>query len=161
MLNKTLDQWLMEYGESHQNPYNKIIHWICVPAILWSILALLWLLQVPAFPWLNGATLLIVISLLFYARLSLSITIGMAVITLLSLYAINLYQSINPLLPLWQFALLVFVIAWIGQFIGHKIEGKKPSFFQDIQFLLVGPAWLLSFVYRKLSIPLMSRNRTS
>lgn len=161
MLNKTLEQWLAEYAESHQHPHNKLIHWICVPAILWSILALLWLLKVPGFPWLNGATILITISLIFYARLSWSITIGMAAITLLSLYLIVLYQSASALLPLWQFALLIFVLAWIGQFIGHKIEGKKPSFFQDIQFLLIGPAWLLSFVYRKLSIPLMSRSRTS
>lgn len=158
MLNKTLNQWLTEYGESHQHPRNKAIHWICVPAILWSILALLWLLQIPGFPWLNGATLLIVISLLFYARLSLSITIGMTAITLLSLYSIYLYQAANAPLPLWQFALLVFVIAWIGQFIGHKIEGKKPSFFQDIQFLLIGPVWLLSFVYRKVGIALERTN---
>ena len=46
----------------------------------------------------------------------------------------------------------VFILAWIGQFIGHKIEGKKPSFFEDIQFLLIGPAWLLSFIYKKLGI---------
>ena len=49
-------------------------------------------------------------------------------------------------------SLIIFVIAWIGQFIGHKIEGKKPSFFEDIQFLLIGPAWLLSFIYNKLGI---------
>lgn len=160
MLHKTLDQWLTEYGESHQHPHNKIIHWICVPAILWSVLALLWLLQLPQLPWINGATLLILISILFYARLSLSITLGMLIISSLSLYLIHAYESSNAPLPLWQFALLIFVIAWIGQFIGHKIEGKKPSFFQDLQFLLVGPAWLLSFVYRKMGIPLVCREGT-
>ena len=46
----------------------------------------------------------------------------------------------------------IFVIAWIGQFIGHKIEGKKPSFLEDLQFLMVGPAWLLSFIYKKVGI---------
>ena len=54
--------------------------------------------------------------------------------------------------PVWRSALVVFVVAWIGQFIGHKIEGKKPSFLQDLQFLLIGPAWLLGFIYRKLGI---------
>ena len=43
---------------------------------------------------------------------------------------------------------MVFVLAWIGQFIGHLIEGKRPSFFKDLQFLLIGPAWLMAFVYR-------------
>ena len=48
--------------------------------------------------------------------------------------------------------LSIFVIAWIGQFLGHKIEGKKPAFFKDLQFLLIGPLWLLSFIYNKLNI---------
>ena len=54
--------------------------------------------------------------------------------------------------PLWIFSVIIFVIAWIGQFIGHKIEGKKPSFVEDLQFLLIGPAWLLSFIYKKIGI---------
>ncbi len=54
--------------------------------------------------------------------------------------------------PVWRSALVVFVVAWIGQFIGHKIEGKKPSFLQDLQFLLIGPVWLLGFIYRNLGI---------
>ena len=54
----------------------------------------------------------------------------------------------------WRLSLAIFIVAWIGQFIGHKIEGKKPSFFEDLQFLLIGPAWLLSFIYNKLGIKL-------
>jgi uncharacterized membrane protein YGL010W len=46
----------------------------------------------------------------------------------------------------------VFVIAWIGQFVGHKIEGKKPSFFDDLRFLLIGPLFVLGFLYRRLHI---------
>jgi uncharacterized membrane protein YGL010W len=49
----------------------------------------------------------------------------------------------------WKICLVLFVLAWIGQFVGHKIEGKKPSFFQDVVFLLIGPAWLLHFIYKK------------
>ena len=54
--------------------------------------------------------------------------------------------------PVWQICLVVFIAAWIGQFIGHKIEGKKPSFLKDIVFLLIGPAWLLSKIYRKVGL---------
>ncbi|MCH8530864.1 MAG: DUF962 domain-containing protein [Saccharospirillum sp.] len=154
MLNKPVEQWLSEYGESHQNPVNKQIHWVCVPVILWSVLALLWPLGYSTLPWLNAATILIAISILFYARLSWTLTLGMGVIAALSVALILFYQSLALSLPLWAFAMIVFVLAWIGQFVGHKIEGKKPSFFEDIQFLLIGPAWLMSFVYRKFGIPL-------
>jgi uncharacterized membrane protein YGL010W len=63
--------------------------------------------------------------------------------------------GILALLPqalVWQVSLAVFVVAWIGQFIGHKIEGKKPSFFDDVRFLLIGPLFVLSFLYRRLKI---------
>lgn len=153
MLNKTIDQWLSEYGESHQNRTNKLIHWLCVPVILWCVLALLWQISLAEHPWVNVATLLILVSLWFYARLSWTLTLGMAVITAVSIGLILAYQNAGFSLPLWGFALTLFVLAWIGQFIGHKIEGKKPSFFQDIQFLLIGPAWLLSFIYQRLGIP--------
>lgn len=156
MLNKSLEQWLDEYGESHQNPVNKQIHWVCVPLILWSVLALLWHLGSSSLPWFNAATLLILCSLVFYSRLSWTLTLGMGVITAVSIALILLYQFFAPGLPLWAFALVVFTLAWVGQFVGHKIEGKKPSFFEDIQFLLIGPAWLMSFAYRRLGIPLSS-----
>ena len=54
--------------------------------------------------------------------------------------------------PLWQSCLAIFVVAWIGQFIGHAIEGRRPSFFKDLQFLLIGPIWLLAFVYRSIGL---------
>jgi len=160
MFDKSIEQWLSEYGESHRNPRNKIIHWICVPVILWCVLALLWPLNLAAFgfdPRLNGATLMVAISLLFYVRLSWTLTLGMALISGICLWLIVAYQNAALGLPLWAFALALFVVAWIGQFVGHKIEGKKPSFFKDVQFLLIGPAWLLSFVYQKAGIPLHLR----
>ena len=58
----------------------------------------------------------------------------------------------NPQTGLLILSVSIFVIAWIGQFIGHKIEGAKPSFFEDLQYLLIGPAWLLHFIYRKIGI---------
>lgn len=154
MLNKTIDQWLEEYGESHQNKTNKLIHWVCVPVILWCVLALLWEVRLGPNDWLNAASVLIAVCIVFYARLSLTLTLGMAGIAAVSVGLILAYQESGIGMPLWAFALMLFVLAWIGQFIGHKIEGKKPSFFKDIQFLLIGPAWLLSFVYRKVGIPL-------
>ncbi len=154
---KSIQQWLDEYGESHRNPTNKLIHWICVPAITFSLLGLLWSIPVPAAmasvsPWLNWATLFAVLAGLFYLRLSTTIFMGMTVVAVAMLVVCDLIARSEW--SLWQLSLLVFVVAWVGQFIGHKIEGKKPSFFKDLQFLLVGPAWLLGFVWRRLGIRL-------
>lgn len=149
---KSIQQWLDSYGESHQNPVNKTIHWICVPIITWTVIALLWSVSLSTSVWLNLGIIFIIGALIFYLRLSVTLTIGMALFSVLCVALILWHQqTLNN--PLWLTALVLFVIAWIGQFIGHKIEGKKPSFFQDIQFLMIGPAWLLSFVYRRLGLP--------
>ncbi|USG60791.1 DUF962 domain-containing protein [Sneathiella marina] len=150
---------LDEYGSSHQNPANKLIHWFAVPAIFWTIVALLWEIPTPSafadFPYLNWATIALAITVVYYAMLSWTLAIGMVLFTLVCFGLINAYEAAPVFaLPLWQFAIAVFVIAWIFQFIGHKIEGKKPSFFKDVQFLMIGPAWLMGFVYRKLSLPI-------
>lgn len=139
---QAIDSLFDKYGESHRNPINKTIHWICVPLITFSLLGMLW----AATPWLAiGFTLL---SLLYYIRLSPKIAAGMLLLgggMLGLLYAMPQAQVLIS-------SIVIFVLAWIGQFIGHKIEGKKPSFFDDLKFLLVGPIWLLGFVYRKSGI---------
>ena len=154
---KDIQQWLDEYGESHQNPTNKKIHWVCVPLIMMSLLALISLIPFPSFIKLTGnhvldswATIFLLYCIIFYLRMSLTIAVGMLFIAFLMICGINWLGSFD--VSLWVLSLVIFVLAWIGQFIGHKIEGKKPSFFEDLQFLLIGPAWLLSFIYKKLNI---------
>lgn len=153
---KTVDQWLAEYGESHCNLINKGLHWICVPVIVVSLVGLLWSLPVPhamarVSPWLNWGTLLLLAALLYYLWLSRSLAAGMAVFVAVVILTIVGLSRLP--ISLWVICGALFVIAWIGQFIGHYYEGKRPSFFKDIQFLMIGPLWLLSFVYRKLRIP--------
>lgn len=153
---RTMQQWLDEYGESHRHPANKTIHWICVPAILFSVLGLLWLVPIPPFaeplgPWANGATLVLALAAIWYAILSPPLALGMALIAALMLAAIHQLPLSFPFPP-WTLFAAIFVVAWIGQFIGHRIEGRKPSFFKDVQFLLIGPAWLLADLYRHLGI---------
>jgi uncharacterized membrane protein YGL010W len=156
MVDKSADQWFSEYGESHQNRLNKALHWICVPLIAACVVAFFWAIPTPQLmrrvPFLNWATLLVAVSLIFYLRLSLPLAVGMLIFSTAVIIGIAAYERLG-VTPVWQLALVVFVLAWIGQFIGHSIEGKKPSFFQDLQFLLIGPIWLLGFIYRKLGIP--------
>jgi len=153
-MTRRIDALLAEYGESHQNPTNKAVHWVCVPAIVWSLMALLWSLPFPGgVTWLNWLSLVVAGALVYYLLLSPPLALGFALFAALMVWLITLVASAVPL-PLWQVALAVFVLAWIGQFWGHKIEGKKPSFFKDVQFLLIGPAWLMSFLYRRLGLPI-------
>ncbi len=126
---------LNQYGESHQNPTNQIIHKVCVPLILWSLLGLLSLIPAP----INAAYLLIGLGLIYYAKFrNLYVYFIIFVQIVPMMIAIYFLQDQG-----YKFWLGIFIIAWIGQFIGHKIEGKKPSFFQDIFFLLIGPVWIL------------------
>jgi uncharacterized membrane protein YGL010W len=148
---RTAQDWLDAYGESHQNPINKTIHWICIPWIMISLLGLLASIPSPfANPWLNWATALIVVAIGYYAMLSVPLAIGMALIGTVMLGITH--GMVHLPMPLWVSSLIIFVVAWIGQFIGHKIEGKKPSFFEDLQFLLIGPMWLLAAIYRRLGL---------
>jgi len=156
MATKTPDQWFDEYGASHQNRINKLIHWICVPLIAACVIAFFWEIPTPALmkeiPYLNWALLLLAITTILYVRLSIPLAIGMLLFSAVVIGVIAVLERTSAV-PVWKLALIVFVLAWIGQFFGHRIEGKKPSFLQDIQFLLIGPIWLLGFIYRKLGIP--------
>ena len=153
---KTIEQWFSEYGESHQNKTNKAFHWICIPLIMFSLIGLLWSIPTPeafhafSFP-VNFGTIFLALALCYYVVLSIPLTIGMLFVTA-AIIAGNNYLDKSGIAPLWLISIIIFAVAWVGQFIGHNIEGKKPSFFKDLQFLLIGPMWLLGFIYRKLNI---------
>lgn len=149
---------LDEYSESHQNVTNKLIHWICVPLIFWSIVALLYsipnafLVQLLGDHFFsNWAIIVLIPVLIYYLSLSVPIAIGMFIFISICLF-ISDFLLKHSCFPLWAIALIVFVLAWIGQFYGHKVEGKKPSFLKDLQFLLIGPAWLMHFIYKRIGL---------
>lgn len=135
---KTMTAWLDEYSESHQNPTNKIIHWVCVPTILFSIIGIL-----AHFSALLTAFVL-VCTLVFYARLDVVLAVAMAALIVVMAWLIFILPAGTG------FYIALFVLAWIGQFYGHKVEEKKPSFFKDLQFLLIGPAWCMNAYLSKL-----------
>ena len=151
---RTLTQWLTEYGQSHRNAFNERVHFVCVPAIVLSVLGLLSSVPIPrmwAGIWgLNWATLFAACALIYYCCLSWSLAAGIFVCFAVMLAIVHLLQALP--LPLWATSLVIFVVAWIGQAIGHAIEGKRPSFFKDVQFLLIGPLWLLAAAYQRLGL---------
>ncbi|MDC8758572.1 DUF962 domain-containing protein [Janthinobacterium fluminis] len=139
---RSIDILLARYRESHLNPVNEVIHCICVPVIVFTLLGLLWTLH----PLLAVAASLA--SLYYYVQLSKPFAVGMLLMTA-AMLALLLALPPVTVLPL---SLSIFVLAWIGQFIGHQIEGKKPSFLEDLRFLLIGPLFVLSFLYRRLKL---------
>jgi uncharacterized membrane protein YGL010W len=153
---RRIDVLLAEYGESHQNPTNKTIHWVAVPVIAWSVIAILWVLPTPRLfppnPYVNWGTIACALAIIYYLTLSVPLAIGMAAFSALAIVIIRLIET-NVSINLEWIAGTLFVAAWVFQFAGHEVEGKKPSFFKDLQFLLIGPAWLMHFWFRKLGIP--------
>ena len=139
---RAIDVLLARYGESHRNPVNELIHIVCIPAIVFSLLGILWALH-PAV-----ALLVVAAALAYYVTLSRTFALGMGVMAGAMLLVLAMLPD-GTVLPT---AIGVFVAAWLGQFIGHHIEGKKPSFFDDLRFLLIGPLFVLSILYRRIRV---------
>ena len=142
-------EFLTEYAKSHQNRTNQIVHMICVPLIFLATLGLFWLVPVGRYlpgvspelaPWVNLATVGAIPVLWFYARLSSwSLITGGAWLAVSFAVIVLLQQAGAPLFGLF---LTIWVAAWAGQFWGHKVEGAKPSFADDLVFLLIGPLFV-------------------
>jgi uncharacterized membrane protein YGL010W len=138
---RNVDTLLAHYGESHQHPTNETIHYFAIPLIMLSLVGLMYSLH----PWL--AYVFIAASMVYYVQLSLVFLVTMLVWSALLLWLIHAMGSY-----VWQISLATFIGAWIAQFVGHQLEGKKPSFFEDIQYLWVGPLFVLSKLFMKLGI---------
>lgn len=138
---RKIDILLDHYGQSHQNPRNEVIHFVAIPLIMLSLCGLLFALH-PAV-----ACVFIAASMVYYARLS---WVFFGVMLAWSALIIAVLHAMGTQVLVWSAAL--FIGAWIAQFIGHKIEGKKPSFFEDVQYLWVGPLFVLSKLLHKLGI---------
>ncbi|MFC4141359.1 DUF962 domain-containing protein [Pedobacter mendelii] len=158
---RPVDLYFDKYQESHNNETNEILHWICVPLIIFSLLGLVWSIPFPYIGFLgkyngfvNWASFLIAFSVYYYYRLSPVLSYMMLLLIIVMSWGIvsleQLEKSGGP--ALWLICVIIFVASWIGQFIGHKIEGKKPSFLDDVKFLLIGPIWLLHFICNKVGI---------
>lgn len=151
---RKIDLLFAEYAESHRNATNKLIHWICVPLIFFSILGFISLIPAPHFCFrffgcISVVSIAAVILVtVFYFRLSWRIG-ALMILAMLFLEYLVYRINIQLLRDSWIVFASIFVISWVGQFYGHKIEGKKPSFLKDLQFLLVGPIWLLHFILKK------------
>lgn len=138
---RKVDQLLAHYEESHRNPTNEVIHYVAIPLIMLSLVGLLFALH----PWVAYAFILA--SMVYYARLSAVFLLTMAVLSAIALALVHAMGA--QVLPI---SAAIFVGGWIAQFVGHKIEGRKPSFFEDLQYLWVGPLFVLSKLFTRLGL---------
>jgi uncharacterized membrane protein YGL010W len=150
---RDIERLINTYGESHQNKTNILIHAVAVPSIFFVTVGLLWSIPVPVFIAqfnINFAHIAAIPTLYYYFKLSGPIGAAMTLLTLLTFGGINLLVASG--ISVWQFSAVLFVVMWILQFVGHKIEGKQPSFLQDLRYLLVGPAWWWVHWLKRLNI---------
>ncbi|MEO7068475.1 MAG: Mpo1-like protein [Rhodanobacter sp.] len=149
---RTMQNWLNSYSADHKNPINQVFHWLCVPPIVWAVIALLWIIPVPTSIMRPGAWAVLVMVLAFTwywkhsHRLAAALLVAFAVLGVVTYWLFDALGAAG----LRNLAIIVFVLAWIGQFVGHHYEGHRPSFLTDLSYLLIGPAWLMAKLLRKL-----------
>ena len=138
---RKVDQLLAHYEESHRNPTNEKIHFVAIPLIMFSLLGLLFAIH----PWVAYGFVLA--SMVYYARLSTVFLLTMALLSAIGLAGVHALGE-----HVLTASVVIFVGGWIAQFVGHKIEGRKPSFFEDLQYLWVGPIFVVSKLFLKLGV---------
>jgi uncharacterized membrane protein YGL010W len=150
---KTADQWFAEYAECHQHRVNRTIHAVCGPLILYSLLGFVWSVPVPeawqaVVPWFNWALVGMVAILVFYIRLSPALSAGMLFFLAVGYMLIVVADMFVPW-SVGNISVAVFVLAWTGLVVGRILERGAPSLARDLWLLLIGPAWLVSRIYRR------------
>ncbi len=150
------DEWLNEYGRHHDNGANRLIHWLSIPFIVTSLVGLMWSLPVPevfseATPVLNWGTIFLMAAVVYYFIMSISLGIGVLPFVILVVLGVTWLEQLTY--PLWLSSAVIFVLAWAGQRLSHGLEGNQPSLLRDMQYVMIGPVWLLATVYKRLGIP--------
>ncbi|MBM7130174.1 DUF962 domain-containing protein [Dyella mobilis] len=147
-----MGDWFDSYGRDHQHPTNRLLHWFCVPPIVWSALAMMWTIPVPQAWFRPGSWAVLAIVLAFTWYWKHSHRLAAALLIVFALFAASCAWIAQQWGMAWllRAGVAVFVVAWIGQFIGQLIEGRRPSFLTDLAYLLIGPAWLMDKLLRRL-----------
>ena len=152
---RRIEVLLAEYEQNHNNPTNKAIHCFAVPLITWAALAMLWYLPTPTLfdraAYLNWATILCALAVIYYLTLSIPLALGMAIFGVTAGAIIRLLEA-NMSFPIIYIAVPVFVSAWVFLFVGHMVEDRSLSFLIDLKFLAIEPVWYMRALFRCLHI---------
>jgi uncharacterized membrane protein YGL010W len=150
------EHWLDTYGADHTHRINRLLHGLCIPLSVLSIVGLLWSLPVPerfrqSPSLLNWGTLFLMASIVYYFVLSLRLALGLLPFMLLVIVVVNWLQGFST--PLWVISIVLLLVASVGFFVGHAVEGHRGSVLRDLHYLMIGPPWLLAWLYRRLRLP--------
>jgi uncharacterized membrane protein YGL010W len=152
---RRIDRLLAAYDDGHRSLINRVIHWISVPVMVWCVLAFLSAMPFPAalrmVPGLSWGVVGAALICLYYLVLSPSLAAGMAVFSLVCLVIAGVVARTDDT-PLWQVALFIYVIVWVVQIGGYRLEARPPTFREDARFLVTGPAWLIAALFRRVGI---------
>ncbi len=150
---RPVDRFFDAYSADHRDATNQLLHVLCVPAIVWSLLALVYCIPLgEGAPTGLLAAVLAVVAVAFWCWLSLPLGVGSGLAMAAAFWSVAALHAALGSGGLAVVGAVVFVVAWIGQFIGHHIEGRRPSFFTDLVYLMIGPVWVLAKAYRKTSL---------
>mgnify|MGYP001591838463 CR=1 FL=1 len=149
-------EWLERYELSHGNVHYPVIYWAAVPVVVIGTVGLLWILPIPdefydISPLLNWGTAFLMVSAVYYFIFSLSLAIGMLPFVL-GAAAFQMWLAQSGYSPL-KVSTGLLLAGIIGLWLGHRRSGGLINVVRDIQMMMIGPAWLLSVVYRRLGIP--------
>ncbi len=156
---RPIDVVINQYDIFHQKPVNRIFNYICIPVIMFSVLGFIWSLPFPQLKflgvyngYLNWASFVIAFSIYYYMRLSPIMSYILLLFVFAITFGITQLQAVDKGYLLPQVCIFLFVTANVIQFVGYRIEGKKPTFSDEFKFILTAPLWLLSLVMKKFGI---------
>jgi uncharacterized membrane protein YGL010W len=150
------DPWLKRYERDHTHAVNRALHWMCIPVFVASVVGLLWSVPVPgvlrdASPVLNWGTFFLMAAVVYYFILSITLAVGLLPFVMCVAVAVAWLDTLSP--PLWLVSATAFALAGAGLLAGHAFEDKRVSLFSDLNFLMIGPLWIIASIYERLKIP--------
>ena len=150
-----IDNWLIEYEKSHVTNHNPLAYWMAIPMIIVGFSGLLWSLPIPAefkniSSLLNWGSAFLMVTTIYYFIISLSLAIGLLPF-LLGLSAIQI-SLVNTGLPALEISIGLLTVGIVGLAISR--QGSAAAIAQDLQLVMIGPAWLLSILYKRFEIPI-------
>lgn len=138
-MSPALQSHFADYASFHRTSGNQACHYVGIPLILLAIFAMLGrvgVFHLAGFA-ISGAEVLLVLVSVYYLTLDVVLALTMLLVSALMIAG-------GHFLPV-SWAIAVFVLGWVFQYIGHyAYEHKSPAFYKNLLHLLVGPLWILA-----------------
>jgi hypothetical protein len=150
-----IDDWLARYEDAYQGLRSPVAYWASVPMLVLGLTALLWGLPVPAefqeiSPLLNWGSAFLMVTAIYYFIISLSLAIGLLPF-LLGLATLQVWLTTSGL-PTTAIAVGLVLAGTCGLILCRG--GELRPIVQDIQLMMLAPAWTLSLLFRHFGIPI-------